>query len=130
MLFRSANANSYKRGNRVLLKRYNGDTKFVRVHKRIREENDKRKSSKKKPMVGEFDEDIVIVLNSIKDDIDKKVYDRNDILKKDAYFERTVMTQITQGMKNLDLKAERSDRVFIQTRISKQYIDQYNSIYV
>jgi type I restriction enzyme R subunit len=119
-----------KKGNRVLMKKYNEDTKFVRVHKRIREENNKRKSSNKKPMVGEFDEDIVKVLNSIKDDIDKKVYDRNDILKKDAYFERTVMTQITQGMKNSDLKAERSDRVFIQTRISKQYIDQYNSIYV
>lgn len=119
-----------KKRNLVLMKRYNGDTKFVRVHKRIREENNQRKSSKNKPIVGEFDEDIVIALNSIKNDIDKKVYDRNDILKKDAYFERTVMTQITQGMKNLDLKVERLDRKFIQTRISKQYIDQYNSIYV
>ena len=37
---------------------------------------------------------LVNVLLSIKSDIDQKVYDRNDILKKDAYFERTVMTQI------------------------------------
>ena len=40
---------------------------------------------------------IMNVLLSIKSDIDQKVYDRNDILKKDAYFERTVMTQIKAG---------------------------------
>lgn len=31
--------------NAVLLRRYNGDAKFARVHKRIREENKKRKSA-------------------------------------------------------------------------------------
>lgn len=40
----------------------------------------------------DFDESVMEVLLSIKADADQKVYDRNDILKKDAYFEQTVMT--------------------------------------
>ena len=65
----------------------------------------------------------------IKDTIDKKVYDRNDILKKDAYFEQTVMTQITEGMDILNVANTREDRLFIQTRIASQYLNQYHSTY-
>ena len=80
--------------NTVLMKKYRGDAKFARVHKRIREENQQRVDSGKKPLVSTYDETIMSVLMSIKNDIDQKVYDRNDILKKDAYFEQTVMSQI------------------------------------
>ena len=69
------------------------------------------------------------VLLSIKADVDQKVYDRNDILKKDAYFEQTVMTQVKLGMDRLSLKSARDDRVFIQTRIANQYLSQYNATY-
>lgn len=66
--------------NAVLLRRYNGDAKFARVHKRIREENKKRKSAGKPVMLSEYDESIVTALMTIKSDIDRKVYDRNDII--------------------------------------------------
>ena len=69
------------------------------------------------------------VLKSIKTDIDQKVYDRNDILKKDAYFEQTVMTQIKLGIDRLGIASARDDRKFIQSRITKQYLDQYNQTY-
>lgn len=120
-----------KRGNDALLRRYNGDAKFVRVHKRMREENAVRKTRKSGvPIIGEFDEDIVDFLSVIKQAIDQKVYDRNDILKKDDYFERTVMTQIASGMRNSGFKCTREDRVFIQTKISRQYLDQYHAAYM
>ena len=80
------------------MKKYKGDAKFARVHKRIREENAERQKTGKAPVVSLYDEAIMSVLLSIKNDIDQKVYDRNDILKKDAYFEKTVMTQIKEGM--------------------------------
>lgn len=115
--------------NASLLKKYNGDAKFARVHKRIREENAKRKSAGKTVILSEYDESIVQALMSIKGDIDRKVYDRNDILKKDAYFEQTVMTEITAGMQALNIVNSREDRVFIQSRIAKQYLDQYRSTY-
>lgn len=115
--------------NTVLLRKYNGDAKFARVHKRIREENLARKAENKQPIVSEYDMSIMNVLLSIKSDIDQKVYDRNDILKKDAYFERTVMTQIKAGIDKLGIASSREDRVFIQSRITKQYLDQYNHTY-
>jgi type I restriction enzyme R subunit len=115
--------------NAVLLKKYNGDAKYARIHKRIREENEQRKAKGNKPIVSLYDESIMGVLLSIKTDIDQKVYDRNDILKKDAYFEQTVMTQIKEGMKSLDFDSEREDRLFIQSRITRQYLNQYNATY-
>lgn len=115
--------------NKTLMRKYNGDPKFARVHKRIREENEARKLQGKKPIVSTYDAAIMSVLLSIKADIDRKVYDRNDILKKDAYFEQTVMAQISEGMKKLSLDSTREDRLFIRTRISKQYLDQYNETY-
>lgn len=115
--------------NNALLRRYNGDAKFARVHKRIREENSARKQAGKPVILSEYDDAIVHALTTIKGTIDQKVYDRNDILKKDAYFEQTVMTEITAGMKTLGLANSREDRVFIQSRIAKQYLAQYNEYY-
>jgi type I restriction enzyme R subunit len=115
--------------NNALLKKYNGDAKFARIHKRIREENEQRKINNQKPIVSVYDESIMNVLLSIKGEIDQKVYDRNDILKKDAYFEQTVMTQIVEGMKKLDFESDREDRLFIQSRITRQYLNQYNATY-
>ncbi len=116
--------------NTSLLRKYSGDIKFVRVHKRVREENNTRISLNKKPIISSYDETIWQTLSGIKDVIDQKVYDRNDILKKDAYFERTVMTEIMHGMDEMGIDSIRDDRIFIQSRIAKQYLEQYNQTYV
>ena len=111
------------------MRKYNGDAKFARVHKRIREENAQRKARGASPIISGYEEEILEALKAIKFDIDQKVFDRNDILKQDAYFERTVMSQIKQGMDTLGIKGTREDRVFIQSRISSQYLTQYNATY-
>lgn len=116
--------------NNVLLKKYKGDEKFARVHKRIREVNKQRKDKGQKPMFSFLDEEIAAILNIIKEDVDAKVYDRNDILKKDAYFGRTVMALINGCLFHFpQIKPEMDDYKFIQTRISQQYINQYNATY-
>lgn len=116
--------------NNVLLKKYKGDEKFARVHKRIREVNKQREEKGQKPMFSFLDEEIVAILNIIKEDVDAKVYDRNDILKKDAYFGRTVMSLINGCLYHFpQIKPEMEDYKFIQTRISQQYINQYNATY-
>ncbi len=115
--------------NSVLLRKYNGDAKFARVHKRIQEENNRRKAKQQKPIVSAYDELIIDVLMGIKAQVDQKVYDRNDILRKDAYFESTVMTEITNGMNKMNLVSEREDRLFIQSRLASQYLMQYHETY-
>lgn len=116
--------------NNVLLKRYKGDEKFARVHKRIREVNRQREERGQKPMFSFLDDEIVAILNIIKEDVDAKVYDRNDILKKDAYFGRTVMALINGCLYHFpQIKPDMEDYKFIQSRISQQYINQYNATY-
>ncbi|MGN0069036.1 MAG: type I restriction endonuclease subunit R [Prevotella sp.] len=116
--------------NNALVKKYKGDEKFARVHKRIREVNKQREEKGQKPMFSFLDEEIAAILNIIKEDVDAKVYDRNDILKKDAYFNRTVMALINGCLYHFpQIKPEMEDYKFIQTRISQQYINQYNATY-
>jgi type I restriction enzyme R subunit len=116
--------------NDALLKKYHGDAKFARVHKRIREVNKEREQHHQKPMFSFHDDEIMVILNMIKEDVDSKVYDRNDILKRDAYFSRTVMTLINGCLYHFpQIKPEMEDYKFIQSRISQQYINQYNATY-
>ena len=118
-----------KRKNNALSSKYNGDMKFVRVHKRVREQNNIRVSQTIKPIISTEDLEIANTLNVIKSELDQRVYDRNDILKKDAYFEQTVMSELTSCLKKLNINEERSDRVFLQKCIAAQYINQYNNTY-
>lgn len=119
-----------QRHNNTLLKKYNGDAKFARVHKRIREENKQRETEGKSPMFTFRDEEIMTILNIIKSNIDEKVYDRNDILKKDAYFSKTVTFLISDTLYQFpQITPEKEDYNFITQKIAQQYINQYNTTY-
>lgn len=118
-----------QRANKALLSKYNDDAKFVRIHKRIREENKRRKSNNSNVIISEYDEEILGILLKVKSEIDQKVYDRNDILKKDSYFEKTVMTLVSNAIDELNLESTREDRKYLQQKITKQYLEQYNATY-
>ena len=118
-----------KQKNNALASKYNGDMKFARIHKRIKERNYERRKSNQSVVMEDDDLNLVYNLNIIKDDIDEKVYDRNDILKKDAYFKQTVMKELTSIMKNTSITGNRDDRVFMQNCITRQYLNQYNNTY-
>jgi type I restriction enzyme R subunit len=119
-----------QRRNNVLVKKYNGDTKFARVHKRIREENQRRTAEGKSPMFSLLDDEIMVILKIIKEDIDTEVYNRDNILKHDAYFGRTVFKLIHDSLRAFpQIKPGMDDYQFIQTRIAQQYINQYNATY-
>lgn len=121
--------NELQKKNNALARKYNGDTKFACVHKRIREENERRRLQRQTEILSAYDENIREMLMRIKEDVDQKVYDRNDILKKDAYFEQTVMVQVKEGMDKLGFAGSRKDRTFIQSRIVLQYLAQYHATY-
>lgn len=118
-----------KQKNNALASKYNGDMKFARIHKRIKERNYERRKSNQSVVMEDDDLNLVYNLNIIKDDIDEKVYDRNDILKKDAYFKQTVMKELTSIMKNMSITGNCDDRVFMQNCITRQYLNQYNNTY-
>ena len=116
--------------NNALVKKYDGDVKFARVHKRIREVNHQRETENKTPMFSFRDEEIMVILRMIKADIDSKVYDKNDILKKDAFFTKTVLSLIQGCLYHLpQFKPDTADYYFIRDRIAQQYLNQYNATY-
>lgn len=121
-----------QKANKALLGKYNGDAKFARVHKRIREVNHKRKEKSEKPIFTFSDFEISVILNMIKSEVDQRVYDKNDILKKDAYFEQTVMS-IVAGMlyhfPQICESATFDDYDFVKNGIARQYLNQYNDTY-
>ena len=119
-----------RRKDDALLSRYNGDKKFVRVHKRIVEENTRRTERHAQPIISTMTDDIVDAMMTVKKIIDQQVYDRNDILKKDAYFAETVYALIDSSLTKLNINAEDEDCDFIQKRVSKQYLNQYHDYYL
>ena len=77
-----------------------------------------------------LDEEIMVILKIIKEGVDSKVYDRNDILKKDAYFNKTVLALINDSLYHFpQIQPEMDDYKFIQQKIAQQYINQYNATY-
>lgn len=118
-----------RRKDDALLARYNGDKKFVRVHKRIAEENARRTQQHLHPIISTLTDDIVEAMTDIKSVIDRHVYDRNDILKKDTYFSETVWSLIDKSLYKLNIQSKAEDCDFIQTRISRQYLNQYHERY-
>ena len=118
--------------NKALLKKYNGDAKFARVHKRIREVNHDRKEKSAKPIFTFSDYEISIILNMIKSEVDQRVYDKNDILKKDAYFEQTVLSIVANMLYHFPQISDTAtieDYDFVKNGIARQYLNQYNTIY-
>ncbi|MBD5206894.1 MAG: type I restriction endonuclease subunit R [Bacteroidales bacterium] len=127
-----ARLKAIQQSNKALLNKYNGDAKFARVHKRIREINADRKEKSAKPIFTFSDHEISIILNMIKEDVDQRVYDKNDILKKDAYFEQTVLKIVADMLSNFPQISEQAspeDYIFVKNGIARQYLNQYNATY-
>lgn len=117
-----------------LFEKYKGDAKFVRVHKRIHEENKRRASASPNASAQNWildDKDLTIyrTLMSLKNTIDMQVYNHEAILKSDPYFEKTVMSLVGNGMAELNIQSPRADREFIKDKIVAQYLNQYHATY-
>ena len=111
--------------NKALLRKYNDDEKFARVHKRIKEENFRRIAAGKSPIISQYDDDIFKFLSAIKFEVDQRIYNNDDVLKNDARFKKIVMAQIMQSFQNLSsVESSRPDRIFIQSHIVNQYLKQ------
>lgn len=117
------------KNNENLAKKYGGDAKFVRVHKRIREANQERQIKHEPYIISEFEEDIVQALLMVKTEIDQKVFDRNNILKKDDYFENTVYELVDGTLYKMQIESGMDDCDFIKNKVAKQYLNQYYNVY-
>ena len=114
------------RRNNILKKKYQGDERFVRTHKRIEEENEKRE----KPLLSKTEYEIAESLSKMKREIDNRIYLDINIIANENSFKRDTLAMIGHQLVDLGIKASLPDRKFINNLIANEYINQYNQLYL
>ncbi len=112
------------RRNNILKKKYKGDERFARVHKRIQEENQKRE----RPIISKEEYKIADSLSQMKKEIDKQIYYNINIIANEDNFRQDTLAMISSQLRDLGIETEISDRRFINNLIVGEYINQYNQI--
>ena len=107
------------RQNDLLKDKYKGDTKYARIHKRIKQKNITDKQSK-----------ILSALEMVKIQLDEKVLNNSAILKNENFFivETQPIVDVEFEDKN---KIKLNDETFkyINTLIATEYLNEYNGVY-
>ncbi|MGL5980686.1 MAG: type I restriction endonuclease [Phocaeicola sp.] len=108
------------RRNNLLKKKYKGDERFVRVHKRIEEENQQREQ----PIISKEEYEIADSLSKMKKLIDNMIFLNINILDNEDSFKRDVLSIIGNQLLDLNIKAGIADRKHINNLITTEYIQQ------
>ena len=111
--------------NNLLKKKYNNDERFVRVHKRILEENATRPVA----IISNNEMTLCENLYEMKRLIDSYVDLNPHVLETDSQskFKQDVMSNVATKLYSLGIKAAIDDKKYITNLISNEYINQYNS---
>ena len=85
------------RANNMLKRKYNDDESFARIHKRIREENEKRskREPKEKPIISENERELAEELSRMKAAIDAQLFANVHILSNEDAFGQDVLKDIS-----------------------------------
>ena len=110
------------RRNNILKKKYKGDERFVRIHKRIDEENQHRE----KPIISKQEFEIAESLQRMKQGIDNAIFLNFNILSNEEHFRRDILSLVGRQLLDLSIKSDLKDRKFIHNLIANEYLNQYN----
>ena len=113
------------RRNNVLKKKYKGDERYVRIHKRIEEEN----KTREKPIISAVEYEIAESLAEMKTVIDQWIYLNYHRLDNEDAFKQDVLSLIGKKLLDLDIPATISDRKYINNLITTEYFQQRASAY-
>lgn len=104
--------------------KYNGDTKFVRVEKRLKEkdkEETERKVTRRNYAWTEEKEKMTIILLAIKEDVDDVYFHNQSILEVPEYFKKNILTYVTRHFKEEAVKTDREVRKYVSEIINREY---------
>lgn len=106
------------RQNNQLRQKYQGDTKYTRMHKRLVERGGLSDSERK----------IFEALSGVKQDADEQVLQNTQMLDNESYFERTLMPiVINRFMKQQDIKLNPDTSHYINHLVVAEYLNEFNS---
>lgn len=112
--------------NSMLKRKYREDEKFVRIHKRIREENAKRSIPPEKPVISLREVEIMENLNKVKEMVDDTIYYNVHVLGNAPVFNQDVLRAVSLKLNEMNITASLQDRKFIQRQIAEEYLSGYN----
>jgi len=106
------------RQNSQLRQKYQGDTKYTRIHKRLLEGQ----------TFSESERQIYIALTGVKQDADEKVLQNTQILDNESYFEKAMMPLvINRFMKQQHIKLNPDASRFINHLVVAEYLKEFNT---
>lgn len=106
------------RSNENLRMKYKGDPKYVRTHKRLKEQN----------LLSEKDSEIFQVLMSAKEEIDESVQKSENIVDSMGYFSDLVLQKTVNSFDNAKLKVTYDAAKVVQSQLTREYINEYNGV--
>ena len=113
------------RRNNVLKKKYKGDERFVRIHKRLDEENRHRE----RPIISAHEYEIAENLSKMKSAIDDMLFLNINILNNEEAFKRDILAIVGKELIGMNIKADLQDRKYINNLITTEYLQQYHPAY-
>ena len=111
--------------NNMLRVKYSGDESFVRIHKRIREENDRRTIPPEKPVISRNEREIAENLMAVKKMVDERLYWNVNVLQNEPVFNQDVLRDVSDRLYEMNIAASIADRKFIRDRIAAEYLGRY-----
>lgn len=112
------------RANANLQAKYHGDSKYVRIHKRIRRHEQKFE----KTVLSEKEVLQCEALNRIKEAIDILVSNQKEMLFNEEYFNAQVIGAVAKCLHEIELRAKPDDRRYVAGILAGEYLREFNVI--
>ena len=106
------------RKNNLLKSKYNNDPKYVRIHKRIRENKS----------ITILESKIGTALNTIKREVDDRVLLNTNVLNNEGYFDGLMMQTLINNFDKLNINMEPKSARFVNNCVVREYIDEFNGV--
>jgi len=106
------------RKNNLLKAKYENDTKYARVHKRIVE----------KGGITKRESEIQESLADIKKRTDEKILLNNNLMNADAFFSQMVMKNLIEAFDKIKVALEPDSARFINTLLIREYMNEYQGV--
>lgn len=113
------------RRNNTLKRKYKGDERFVRIHKRIEEQNQHRE----RPIISKQEYEVAENLAKMKEGIDHMIFLDINILDNEPAFQQDVLAIIGKELLDMNIRADIKDRKYINNLITTEYLQQHNYAY-
>jgi type I restriction enzyme R subunit len=111
-------ATELNRKNNLLKAKYREDVKYVRIHKRIRENRS----------IPILESKISSTLNNIKQEVDDRVLLNTNLLNNEGYFDRLMMQTLINNFEQMKIAIDPASARFINNCVVREYINEFNGV--